>query len=175
MLISDLEVTRAVAAVVDARPPADRESLTLDHGFRFGDAVLSPSPADAVAAEFARAVQRHRNRDAILRHLSGAAPELVGFSVAVVGRNLTDDVRKNQPPGFSAAEYLVANLLDHAAGVSEADARVSMNISGQTRFAYAVEKYFGALPADFMVHPVRRAIENIVEQVSRALERGMPF
>jgi len=168
----------ALVTVIDVRTAADLGPAREARGHRTNDRLLSPPPADFLAAELSRALAASPDRDALEHFIAGRPLRLKRFAVVEVGYNRQRPHVNGMPPGQEAIGSLMTLFVDTMSGTRDVSIDVLADLGDRELYCQASGSARATPSTDATLRPAAECVEQLVAfllvHMRRAAEPAAP-
>lgn len=155
----------AIVAVTDARSAQDLGPANENGTHRVSDRLLSPHPADFLAAELSRAVAASADHAELEQYLVGRRIVITRFAVQEVSYNRQHPLPRSMPIGEQAIGSLITATVDLLSGTKEVHLDVEAALDGREFGCYSWGSAKGTPSYDATLQPGVDCVEQMMAKL----------
>jgi hypothetical protein len=155
----------ALVTVTDMRSAADLGPAREAGGHRTNDRLLSPHPADFLAAELSRTLAASTDRAALEHFIGGRPLVLRRFAVLEVGYDRQRPHVDGVPAGQEAVGSLLTLFVDTMSGTKEVRIDVVAELGGREIYCQSSGSARAAPSTDATLAPAAGCVEQLIDDL----------
>jgi hypothetical protein len=163
--LSEGAAAPALVTVTDVRSAADLGPAREAGGHRTNDRLLSPHPADFLAAELSRALAASPDRPALERFIGGRPLLLRRFAVLEVGYDRQRPHSDSVPAGQAAIGSLMTMFVDTLSGTKEVRIDIVAELGGREIYCQSSGSARATPSTDATLRPAAGCVEQLVDDL----------